>query len=351
MTKIQLESVSATSKDGAKIDDVDLVINSGEYIAILGPTGSGPSELLKIIAGIIKIEKGRILFDDVDTTNFPPEDRNLGYVFEQFNLFPHLSVLDNLLFGPKMRNENLEQKTKVAEEIISMVRLNGREDAISKELSGGMQQRVGLARAIVAGAKVLLLDQPYRALDAKIRSEMRIEVKEIVKELGITCLHATHETEEAFLVADRIVIFNNGKIEQFGSQKDVFTHPKSEFVASFLAESNVWDVRVENKSIILPSGLKIQTETVLPSNKTKLVIRQHAIDLFRNISDIPKGWISLKGKIIKIRLLGQFYRFSVQVENEIILAKELLRPDMKTPFDLLNQEITIAFSEDKLKLF
>ena len=190
MTKIVLENVNAKHKSGANLIDVSMLIEDGEYVAVLGPTGSGPSELLKVIAGLLPITSGKIFFDGIDVSDLPPEDRHIGMVFEQFNLFPHLSVMDNLLYGPRMRRSNIEKKTKVASEIINMVRLNGREDAISRELSGGMQQRVGIARALVADSQLLLLDQPYRALDAKIRAEMRLEVRNIVKGIGISCLHS-----------------------------------------------------------------------------------------------------------------------------------------------------------------
>lgn len=352
MTQIKLKNVSARDKSGAELRNVDLTINEGEYIAVLGPTGSGPSEVLKVVAGLLEVTNGGVFFDDQNVTELPPEDRNISMVFEQFNLFPHLSVLDNLLFGPRMRQANISEKLNVAEEVISMVRLDGREDAISRELSGGMQQRVGVARAIVAGADILLLDQPYRALDAKIRAEMRIEIRNIVKGLKLSCIHSTHETEEAMIVADRIAIFHEGKLEQIGTPREVFDSPKTEFVASFLAESNVWDIEMVKGKLKIQDNILINYDkSKYPvSNYSKLVIRQHAIDLFFD-DKIPKSWNTLDGIITKVRLLGEFIRISVDVNNTVFIVRDLLNPDLRNPMELVGKDVKIAFPIDDVRLF
>lgn len=352
MTKIILDEIIAKHKSGAKLDNVSFEIQSGEYIAVLGPTGAGPSEILKVIAGLLPIQGGRIFFDEKDISQLPPEDRGIGMIFEQFLLFPHLSVLDNLLYGPRMCREDIEEKTKIAEEIISMVRLDGRENAISRELSGGMQQRVGVARAIVAGAKILLLDQPYRALDAKIRAEMRIEVRNIVKNLGLTAVHSTHETEEAMLLADKVAIFNNGKLEQFDTPTKVFDHPKTEFVASFLAESNVWDIKTKDGVVFL-KDIEIKYDmNEYPSEKySRLVLRQHAIDLFFSNEKIPKEWNKFLSTITKVRLLGEFIRISVEVDGTEFIVRDLLNPELNDPLQLVGKQISIAFPIHEVKLF
>ncbi|MCY3413047.1 MAG: ABC transporter ATP-binding protein [Candidatus Heimdallarchaeota archaeon] len=353
MTKIELHGISTSHKSGAKLDNVSFSINEGEYIAVLGPTGAGPSEILKVVAGLLPVDAGSITFDDNDVTHYPPEDRHVGFVFEQFNLFPHLSVLDNLLYGPRMRRESIEDKMKVAEEVLSMVRLDGREDAISRELSGGMQQRVGIARAITAGAKILLLDQPYRALDAKIRAEMRLEVRNIVKGLGISCIHSTHETEEAFMVADRIAIFNDGKLEQIGTPQEVFNHPVSEFVASFLAESNVWDISISNNKVVLGNQISFDFnhKEYESESYSRAVLRQHAIDLFFNENTIPSSWNHLQGKVTKVRLLGEFIRITVLCDGMEFVVRDLLNPDLKNPLKLVGRDLFIGFPVDELKLF
>ncbi len=353
MTRILLENVSAEHKSGANLIDVSMLVEDGEYVAVLGPTGSGPSELLKVIAGLLPVTTGKIFLDEKDVSDLPPEDRHIGMVFEQFNLFPHLSVMDNLLYGPRMRRSDIEKKKKIAAEIINMVRLNGREDAISRELSGGMQQRVGIARALVADSQLLLLDQPYRALDAKIRAEMRLEVRNIVKGIGISCLHSTHETEEAMLVADKIAIFNAGRLQQIGTPEEVFNFPNTEFVASFLAESNIWDIEIKDNVIILDNTLNIKYNADLfPEDKySRMVLRQHSIDLFSEKDQIPNDWNGFHGKITRVRLLGEFIRITVNVEGKEFIIRELLNPDLRDPLLLVDKELWVGFPVDEVKLF
>ncbi len=352
MTKITLKNIYTSHKSGSKLDNIDMVIETGEYIAVLGPTGAGPSEILKVIAGLLPVASGQLLFDEIDVSDFPPEDRGIGMIFEQFQLFPHLSVLDNLLYGPRMRREDIDKKIEVAKEIISMVRLDGREDAISRELSGGMQQRVGVARAIVAGAKILLLDQPYRALDAKIRAEMRVEIKNIVKGLGLTAIHSTHETEEAMMLADRIVIFNNGVLEQYDTPEKVFDEPRTEFVASFLAESNVWDITIDNNQVKLGEiNIKYNSNKYPDKSYNRMVLKQHAIDLFFNADNIPNNWNSFNGKITKVRLLGEFIRVTVDVNGIEFIVRDLLNPDLRDPLHLIDEEIILGFPVNEVNLF
>jgi ABC-type Fe3+/spermidine/putrescine transport system ATPase subunit len=261
--------------------------------------------------------------------------------------------MDNLLYGPRMRRSDIEKKKKVASEIINMVRLNGREDAISRELSGGMQQRVGIARALVADAQLLLLDQPYRALDAKIRAEMRLEVRNIVKGIGISCLHSTHETEEAMLVADKIAIFNEGKLEQIGTPEEVFNFPKTEFVASFLAESNIWDVEIKDGKLILENQFTINYNSELfpDDNYSKMILRQHSMDLFSAEDQIPKNWNGFHGKVTRVRLLGEFIRITVDVDGKEFITRELLNPDLRDPLLLVDKELWVGFPIDEVKLF
>ncbi len=352
MTKIIFEHVSARDKSGSHLDGVSMIIEDGDYVAVLGPTGAGPSELLKVVAGLIPLTSGKLIFDHKEVTTLPPEDRYVGMIFEQFNLFPHLSVIDNILYGPRMRRMDLNERRKVAEEIISMVRLDGRENAVSRELSGGMMQRVGIARAIVAGAKILLLDQPYRALDAKIRAEMRLEIRNLVKGLKLTAIHSTHETEEAMLVADKIAIFNNGKLEQFGTPEEVFNNPTSEFVATFLAETNVWDIDNINETSIEVGSLNIKYNPNSYSGEySRIGVRQHAIDIFVSEDDIPSSWNRFEGIITKVRLLGEFIRITVNVDGTTVVIRELLNPTLEHLSKMIGTKIWIAFSINEVKLF
>ncbi|MCH8907779.1 MAG: ABC transporter ATP-binding protein [Candidatus Heimdallarchaeota archaeon] len=347
MASVELIDVSIRIKGTIVLDRVSLKIEDKEYVALLGPSGAGPSYVLQAIAGTIPIESGIILINEQDVTHLPPEDRFVGFIFERFNLFPHLSVLDNLLFGPRMRREDLEEKEKIAREMLNLVRLNGREDAISRELSGGMQQRVGIARAVTAGAKILLLDQPYRALDAKIRMEMRFEIREIVKELGLMAVHATHDTEEAMLTSDKIAVFNSGKVEQFDLPDIVFNQPQSVFVANFLAESNIFDGSITNSQASF-------NEVILNSNSDqegtgKILIRQREVRIHMS-SDGLNNYLS--GTVVAIRILGEFIRIVVKINESLILtSKELLSLRWKNPSELIGKDVFVNIHPSKIKLF
>ncbi|OLS26517.1 MAG: Spermidine/putrescine import ATP-binding protein PotA [Candidatus Heimdallarchaeota archaeon LC_2] len=347
MSQIELKNVTVELDGKLLLENVSLLINDGEYVGLLGPTGSGPSYILQVISGLLKVTSGQILIDEIDVTLSPPEDRHVGFIFEQFNLFPHLNVLGNLLFGPRMRREDLEIKTKVAREIISLVRLDGREDAYPKELSGGMQQRVGIARAVTAGAKIMLLDQPYRALDAKIREEMRFEIREIVKDLRLTAVHATHETEEAMIISDRIAIFNEGKIEQIGTPEDVFINPSNLFVATFLAESNIWEAEGANEKVSIGNlSFDLEEES---TGKGKVVIRHQTCNLF---IDEPEGPNVFSVKVLKIRILGEFIRFTVKVKDNIeVVCREMLNMKWKNPDQFIDQQLFLQIDPSEIKFY
>lgn len=347
MSQIELKNVTVEKNGKMLLDNVSLLINDGEYVGLLGPTGSGPSYILQVISGLLKVTTGKIIMDGVDVTLSPPEDRHVGFVFEQFNLFPHLNVLGNLLFGPRMRREDLEKKTQIAREIISLVRLSGREDAFPKELSGGMQQRVGIARAVTAGAKILLLDQPYRALDAKIREEMRFEIREIVKDLNLTAVHATHETEEAMIISDRIAIFNEGKLEQIGTPEEVFTSPTNLFVASFLAESNILEGELKNGKFSKGDFI-LQVDEEMRGNG-KIVVRHQACNL--SIEELI-GVNVFKVKVTKIRILGEFIRFTVVINDNLeLICREILNTQWENPFQFMDHELYLKIDPIEIKFY
>ncbi|MHA2251106.1 MAG: ABC transporter ATP-binding protein [Candidatus Kariarchaeaceae archaeon] len=348
MASIELQNVTVVEKGKVLLDKVTFQVDDGEYLGLLGPSGEGPSAILKLIAGLLPITSGKILISGIDVTNVPPEDRKVGFIFEQFNLFPHLTVLGNLLYGPRMRRDDLEIKTNVAKEIITMVRLDNREDAIPRELSGGMQQRVGIARAVTAGANIMLLDQPYRALDAKIRGEMRFEIREIIKELGLTALHATHEIEEGMVTADRLAVFSKGKLEQIDTPENVYEKPNSVFVASFLAESNHYKAVAQN-GIASFSGIKLEVDEKI-SGEVSLIIRHHVVEIF--IDTEPLGSNVLTGKITNIRLLGEFIRFVVKINEELnIVSREMLALRWSKPQEFLNQQVYVRVRPSSIKLF
>ena len=221
------------------VDGIDLEVRDGEFFSMLGPSGSGKTTTLRMIAGFELPTEGRILLQGVDVTTVPPFDRDVNTVFQDYALFPHMTVGDNVGYGLVVRKvPNAERATRVRD-ALRMVRLEGYERRRPSQLSGGQRQRVALARALVNRPRVLLLDEPLGALDLKLREEMQIELKAIQQQVGITFIYVTHDQEEALTMSDRLAVFNNGRIEQIGAPAEVYEHPATQFVAGFVGTSNL----------------------------------------------------------------------------------------------------------------
>ncbi len=229
------------------VDQVDLEIQTGEFFALLGPSGSGKTTLLSLIAGFHEPSSGRVVIKGVDVTAIPSHKRNLAMMFQNYALFPHLNIFDNVGFGLRMRGVPKARIREKVTKALSLVRLEGYEDRWSNQLSGGQQQRVALARALVVEPKVLLLDEPLSALDKGLRDEMRIELKEIQRKSGITTIFVTHDQNEALSLSDRVAIMESGKIVQVDKPRQIHARPKNNFVARFLGLQNVFSGRIVRK--------------------------------------------------------------------------------------------------------
>ena len=243
---IDLQSVTKRWGSFTAVDDVSLQINAGEFITLLGPSGCGKTTLLRMISGFEAPTAGRVMLDGRDVTGVPPYKRDVNQVFQSYALFPHLSVRENIEFGLRMKKVPRREIAGRVDEVVTMVALSGMEDRRPSQLSGGQRQRVALARAIVNRPKVLLLDEPLSALDAKLRHAMQIELKRLQQRLGITFLFVTHDQEEALTMSDRIAVVNKGRIEQLGPVNDIYHRPQTAFVAHFIGEANVLDVTVRS---------------------------------------------------------------------------------------------------------
>ena len=232
-----------TLREGVKVlDDVNINIKKGEFVTFLGPSGCGKTTLLRLIAGFLQPDEGRILMDGKDITAVPPYQRPLNTVFQRYALFPHLDVYDNIAFGLKLKGGISEDEMdKKVRKVLKMVSMTDYEDRDVDSLSGGQQQRVAIARALVNQPQVLLLDEPLAALDLKMRKDMQIELKEMHQKLGITFIYVTHDQEEALTLSDTIVVIDEGKIHQIGKPKDIYDEPVNAFVADFIGESNILD--------------------------------------------------------------------------------------------------------------
>lgn len=238
MPRIRLEGIVKNFGGTKAANDLNLDIQDGEYLCLLGPTGAGKTTALRLISGLTKPDEGRIFFGDKPMNEVEPEDRKAVMLSQTYALFPQLTVAENILFGPDIKDLSEHDKKKTLNEMLEMVRLRKRPDAYPRELSGGMQQRTALARALASGAEVLLLDEPLRALDARLRISLRHELRDLAKSLGLTTLHVTHDQEEALVMADRIAVIRQGSIIQVGTPAEVFDNPASPFVANFVGQSN-----------------------------------------------------------------------------------------------------------------
>ena len=238
MPDIRIRGLRMVFGDLVAIDDLDLHVKGGEYLTILGPTGAGKTTLLRLISGLNRQTSGTIEIDGRNIDELAPEERRIAFLSQSYSLFPHMDVWENTTFGPLARGWDPETVESVGREMLEMVHLYERRDALPSELSGGMQQRNALARALSADAKILLLDEPLRALDARLRLDLRYELKRLAKDMNMTTIHVTHDQEEALTISDRIIMLKEGRIIQSGTPKEMFDRPSSPFIHHFIGEAN-----------------------------------------------------------------------------------------------------------------
>ena len=241
MVSLRVEGLRKTFPGIVALDHVDLRLRESEYVVILGPTGSGKTTLLRTIAGLARQDAGHVYFDDQLVDALPPFERGVAYLPQTYSLFGHLTVRENIEFGPTVQDWEPRRREAIAREMLDLVHLSERAGSFPAELSGGMQQRVALARALGTQARLLLLDEPLRALDARLRIELRQELRSLAKGVGITTLHVTHDQEEAISIADRIAVLRRGRVVQVGTPREVYESPESPFVANFVGEANFFE--------------------------------------------------------------------------------------------------------------
>ncbi len=293
------------------VDSIDLEIRDGEFFSMLGPSGSGKTTTLRMIAGFERPTRGRILLHGQDVTNIPPFDRDVNTVFQDYALFPHMTVGENVAYGLMVRKVPRPERDRQVAEAMAMVRLEGYDRRKPGQLSGGQRQRVALARALVNRPKVLLLDEPLGALDLKLREEMQIELKAIQQEVGITFIYVTHDQEEALTMSDRLAVFNKGRIEQIGSPADVYERPATRFVAGFVGTSN------------LLTGEAARTITGADGTYT---VRPEKIHLVDRDSAPASDEASATGTIREVVYLGPDTRYIVALDagGELVVTQQNL---------------------------
>ena len=274
---VRIKAINVVKRFGnfVALRGVSLDIKDGEFFTILGPSGCGKTTFLRSVAGFEMIDEGKIFFDDEDVTYLPPHKRNTGMVFQNYALWPHMTVYDNIAYGLKVRKVPKEEIDKRVKEALKMVHLEGMEKRTPHQLSGGQQQRVALARALVINPRVLLLDEPLSNLDAKLRLEMRAELKRLQKQLGITTIYVTHDQEEAMSISDRLAVMDIGVVKQVGTPEDIYNRPSDAFVANFIGQGtfirgDVLEIHDDKLLIELEGGLgKVYAVPSDPTNVPK----------------------------------------------------------------------------------
>jgi putative spermidine/putrescine transport system ATP-binding protein len=288
---IELSGIHKRFADVVALDGVDLSVGANEFFTMLGPSGSGKTTLLRVIAGFERPDAGVVALGGVDVTGRPPYERDVNTVFQDYALFPHMSVADNVEYGLRIRRVGKGQRRQKAEQALNLVGLTGLGGRRPSQLSGGQRQRVALARAIVNEPAVLLLDEPLGALDLKLRQGMQVELKRIQREVGITFVYVTHDQEEALTMSDRIAVFDGGRIEQIGTPADVYDRPETEFVAGFVGVSNV-----------------------LERDGRRLAIRPERIRLLPEGAPVPAGHIVELVTVADVVFLGAMTRYVVDLD-------------------------------------
>ena len=303
MANVTLKNVVKKYDTKTIINDVSLEIQDKEFLVLVGSSGCGKSTILRMIAGLEDITDGQIFIGDKCVNNVHPKDRDIAFVFQSYALYPHMTVYENIAFPLKMRNlkkDEIDKKVKEAAEILDLTEYLNRKP---KQLSGGQRQRVALGRAIVRNPKVFLMDEPLSNLDAKLRIDMRMELKRLQKELGITTLYVTHDQEEALTLSDRIAVFNNGYVEQVGTPYEIYNESKSEFVCDFIGDIN----RLKGE---LLSEVNTQSGANLDTNKTGFV------RIERCISEEKAGYVKLTGKVEEAEFSGVLTKYVLECHGQ-----------------------------------
>jgi spermidine/putrescine ABC transporter ATP-binding subunit len=280
--ELGLAALSKSYGPAAVVDNVDLVVEPGQLVSLLGPSGCGKTTTLRMIAGLVAPDAGEIRFGRMSVTEVPVHRRNVGVLFQNYALFPHMTVAGNVAFGLKMRSKDRRRNRALVDDALAMVQLSSFAERYPHELSGGQQQRVALARALAIEPQILLLDEPFAALDRKLREEMQIQIKDLQRRIGITTVMVTHDQEEALIMSDRIAVMNNGRIEQYGTPSDVYDKPATRFVAQFIGISNLFDGKVQERQqgetlVRTQSGLVLTAHGVGGRAEATLCLRPEAI--------------------------------------------------------------------------
>lgn len=344
---IQLKNVVKKFNDVTVVDNINLEVNKGEIVTLLGASGCGKTTTLKCITGQYIADNGQVFINGVDVTNLPTYKRNIGMVFQNFALFPHMTVTENVAFPLNIRKKCKEERDVLVKNMLALVKLETHANYYPRELSGGQQQRISLARALIYRPMVILFDEPLSNLDAKLREEMRFEIKELQKLLKFTAIYVTHDQDEALALSDKVAIMNKGVIEQYGAPEEIYQKPKTKFVADFIGLSNFIEgevTRTEKEGfVVFKHGnfcLKLKSEeNITYGTKGEILIRPNNIKILPYYVDIKPNQI--EGKILKKTYLGDRIDYRVSIFNGIEI-----RVQTEACF-ATNEEVVLDIPQDK----
>lgn len=309
--KMILENINQVYGTVVAVSGFNIDIREGEMIALLGPSGCGKTTLLKTIAGLMPLQKGKIKMDGIDISDWSAQKRNTAMVFQNYALFPHMTVFENISYGLKIRKLKKQEIRKKVDEVLKVIDLLGLENRMIHELSGGQQQRVALARALVIEPSVMLFDEPLSNLDEKLRVAMRQEIKRIQREFGITCIYVTHDQAESLSIADRIVVMDKGEIQQIGTSHEVYFKPKNKFVAEFMGEANLFEINELNKIKEFRKSLKESSEF------SKVMFRPESIVIEESGGiEAEVKWVENLGGLQRLTLKSGKFEFIADILNK-----------------------------------
>ncbi|HEV2216356.1 MAG TPA: ABC transporter ATP-binding protein [Candidatus Dormibacteraeota bacterium] len=317
--EVRLEELRRVFAGVVALDELTLTIAPGELVALLGPSGCGKTTALRLVAGLDEATSGRVIFAGTDVSRLGANKRDVGMVFQAYSLFPHMTAIQNVAFGLQLRHQSSAERMKRAGETLELVGLSGFADRYPLQLSGGQQQRVALARALAIQPKVLLLDEPLSALDAKVRARLRDEIRRVQLDVGTTTLFVTHDQEEALAIADRVGVMSKGRLEQLGTPTVIYSRPATPFVAEFVGLTNRIAGEVKFGQVVVRGASLPLVKADTPNGPAIALIRPEAVSLATD-GETSSG--PLAGTVIAVAFLGATSRVTVDLGDEIVLAQE-----------------------------
>jgi ABC-type Fe3+/spermidine/putrescine transport system ATPase subunit len=345
---MKLQNITKIFGKTLAVDDVSLEIENGEFLTLLGPSGCGKTTILRIIAGLENVTSGVVQLEDVDITNLNPTKRDISIMFQDYALFPHMTIIENVSYGLRMRGVGKTEREKQAAKWLETMQLSNTRNRFPSELSGGQRQRVALARALITNPKILLLDEPLSALDANLRIRLREELRKIHRQIGTTFICVTHDQEEAMALSDRIAILKDGQIEQIGTPNELYDKPASEFVANFFGKCALWPIikskKETEKSLLEHTNLPCKTAIMPDSNTARAVIRPEFLEIAEQQITSKN---QLKAKVLDILTKGTSNLITVEFENGLLLDIDVPR---KYVLPDLSEHVYIKLTQNELHI-